>query len=219
MIAHADPAAPFRAPIQPGLSKDQLKDLLGSRFGLALDPRDRWDQTFLVPRDRLHEVARFLRDDPSLLLSQLLDIAGIDYLSYPNHRGTRYAAVYLFKSIAFRHRVKLKVEVDEEDAAIPSLHDLFKLADWLERETWDQYGIDFTGHPNLKRLLNHHEFVGHPLRKDYPCQKRQKLSLNDPLMDQLEVRLKAKGYEILDLGETQQGLRLTDAPAKRDGVK
>ena len=59
----------------------------------------------------------------------------------------------------------------------------FPIADWLERETWDQYGIVFTGHPNLKRLLNHHEFVGHPLRKDYPVQKRQHLSINDPMLD------------------------------------
>ena len=84
------------------------------------------------------------------------------------------------------------------EPSVPSVHDLWKIADWQERETWDQYGIVFEGHPNLKRLLNHVEFVGHPLRKDYPARKRHTLSTNDPMLDQLEARLKAKGFEILE---------------------
>ena len=79
---------------------------------------------------------------------------------------------------------------------LPSVHDLFPIADWQERETWDQYGITFEGHPNLKRLLNHHEFEGHPLRKDYPVQRRQHLSQNDPMHDQLEKALIKNGYSV-----------------------
>jgi NADH-quinone oxidoreductase subunit C len=90
---------------------------------------------------------------------------------------------------------------------------MYKSADFAERETWDQYGIVFAGHPNLKRLLNHHEFVGHPLRKDYPCQKRQKLSINDPMIDQLEARLRSMGYTILDRGEAYNGQPISQPSA------
>jgi NADH-quinone oxidoreductase subunit C len=121
--------------------------------------------------------------------------------------------LYPLKSLAFRHRVTLKVMVDEDACVVPSLHELYKSADWAERETWDQYGIVFAGHPNLKRLLNHHEFVGHPLRKDYPCQKRQKLSTNDPMVDQLDARLREQGYTILEKGEPHAGAPITDVSA------
>ncbi|HEX3132603.1 MAG TPA: NADH-quinone oxidoreductase subunit C, partial [Planctomycetota bacterium] len=122
----------------------------------------------------------------------------------------RYAVLYPMKSLIFRHRVTIKVTVDEDACVVPSIHELFKSANWAEREAWDQYGIVFAGHPNLKRLLNHHEFAGHPLRKDYPCQKRQKLSTNDPMIDQLEARLRAQGYTILDRGEAHPGAPITD---------
>lgn len=196
-------------PILPGLSNDQLASHLADRFGLVRDPGDRWDLTLLCPAARLHEVVQYLRDTENLAFAMLLDIVGIDYLAYPDHRGARYAVKYLFKSVAFRHRLSLKVQLDEDRAELPSIHDLFRIADWMERETWDQYGIVFVGHPNLKRLLNHHEFVGHPLRKDYPCQKRQKLSTNDPLIDQLEARLRARGYTIVDRGESHPGQPIT----------
>jgi NADH-quinone oxidoreductase subunit C len=96
------------------------------------------------------------------------------------------------------HRFQLKVLVDEEDLHVPTITDLYQIADWAEREVYDQFGILFDGHPNLKRLLNHFEFVGHPLRKDYPAQKRQWLSTNDPMIDQLELRLKQNGIAVLD---------------------
>lgn len=203
-----------RPPMQPGLSKDQLAIRLSERFAVTRDVRDPWDLTLVVTAARLREVVTALRDDPTLHFDQLLDISGLDYLAYPNHRGPRFAAIYNFKSTAFRHRLKLKVEIEEDALDVPSLHDLYKIANWQEREAFDQLGIIFTGHPNLKRLLNHHEFVGHPLRKDYPCQKRQKLSINDPLIDQLEARLVAKGYTILDRGVVAQPLNEMKGAAK-----
>ena len=190
-----------RPAMQPGLPAAELEKLLVERFTLARDPRDQWDLTLVAPSHRIAEIAAFLRDDPRLRFDTLLDLSGVDYLSYPNHRGARFAVVYNFKSTVLRHRVKLKIEVEEDALEVPTVTALFRIADWQERETFDQYGIVFVGHPNLKRLLNHHEFVGHPLRKDYPCQKRQKLSVNDPLIDQLEARLTAKGYQILDRGQ------------------
>lgn len=200
-------------PMLPGLSNDQLAALLVERFALVRDSSDRWDLTMVAPAENLREVIRFLRDEPTLQFSMLLDVVGVDYLAYPGHRGERYAVLYPLKSLTFRHRLTIKVTVDEDACVVPSLHELFKSADWAEREAWDQYGIVFAGHPNLKRLLNHHEFVGHPLRKDYPCQKRQKLSTNDPMMDQLEERLREQGYTILERGEPHAGQPITDVSA------
>ena len=197
--------------IQPGLSVEQLDALLREKFALVRDVRDRWGLTLIVPAAKLVEVVTFLRNESTLAFAQLLDIAGIDYLAYPNHRGPRFAAIYNFKSVQFKHRVRLKVEIDEDQLDLPTLTGLYLIANWQEREVYDQLGFNFVGHPNLKRLLNHHEFVGHPLRKDYPCQKRQKLSVNDPLIDQLEARLQSKGYVILDRGQENKATPITFA--------
>ena len=196
MIAKAE-----RPAIQPGKTSAELAAMLAEKFTLTQDARDSWDLTVLAPAHRIKEIAQFLRDEASLQFDQLLDLAGIDYLSYPNHRGPRFAVVYNFKSTVYKHRVKVKIEIEEDAVEVPTVTSLYKIADWQEREVFDQYGIVFVGHHNLKRLLNHHEFIGHPLRKDYPVQKRQKLSVSDPLIDQLEARLVVKGYQILDRGQ------------------
>lgn len=173
--------------------------VLSERFGATLDPLDQWGLTAVLDRSRLREAIAFLRDEPTLRLEMLLDTLGIDYLEYPGHDLPRFAVVYVLKSLSFAsHRLRLKVWVEEDDPKVPSIHDLFASADWQERETWDQYGIVFEGHPNLRRLLNHCDFVGHPLRKDYPAQRRQWLLANDPMIDQLEARLKTNGYEVLE---------------------
>jgi NADH-quinone oxidoreductase subunit C len=201
----------MRRSLQPGLCSDDVVRVLAERFPLTRDPASLSRLTLLCPAEQLRAVVGVLRNDPRLCFDQLLDVVGIDYLSYPDHQGPRFAVVYVFKSQVFRHRVALKIAVDEDAPAIPSLHGIYLSADWAEREVWDQYGIVFTGHPNLKRLLNHHEFVGHPLRKDYPCQKRQKLSLNDPMVDQLEARLAERGYTVIERGEMIRTSPLTDA--------
>ncbi|MBA3685729.1 MAG: NADH-quinone oxidoreductase subunit C [Planctomycetes bacterium] len=208
---HIDtPTIPSAAPGIP-LAKDALLALVRERIEVEPDPSDRWDLTVVVASGRLRDLMRFLRDDPRLRMDVLLDIAGVDYLAFPGHRDARFAVVYLLKSLAFNHRIKVKVRVEEEALEIPSIHDCWKIADWMERECWDQLGIVFKGHPNLKRLLNHHQFVGHPLRKDYPCQKRQKLTVNDPMVDQLQLRLRQLGYTVLSEGEIH-------APAVRGGT-
>jgi NADH/F420H2 dehydrogenase subunit C len=205
-------------PMQPGLGLVQLAEHLKDRFGLARDPRDAQGLTVAVEGSQLREVLAYLRDAENLKFSMLLDVVGIDYLAYPDHRGPRFAVVYLLKSLEFRHRLSLKVWVEEDQLEVPSVHDLYRSADWAERETWDQYGIVFAGHPTLKRLLNHHEFVGHPLRKDYPCQKRQKLSVNDAMIDQLEARLKSRGYTVVEHGEVHPGQGITAPAAAPHGL-
>ncbi len=194
--------------IKPGLPADQLLALLAP-LGGTKDEADRWGLTVRVPREQLRAALLVLRDGESTRMDQLLDVCGIDYLSYPDWRGQRFAVSYPLKSTVFRHRLTLKVLIEEDDAVVPSAHDLFRSADWAERECWDQVGIVFADHPNLKRLLNHHEFVGHPLRKDYPCQKRQKLSINDPMIDQLAAKLTQLGYEVLEMPVASAGLALT----------
>src|SRR5581483_11492736 len=124
----------------------------------------------------------------------LIDLVSIDYSLMPERAGDRFGVAYILKSLTHGHRFQLKVTAPEGDAVVPTISTLYKNADWLEREAFDQMGIRFAGHPNLKRLLNHHEFVGHPLRKDYPITRRQWLSANESLMDEMGTRLKAKGY-------------------------
>ena len=90
----------------------------------------------------------------------------------------RFVVVYHFFSLPLKHRLRLEVpvgEVEEAEPEVDSLTSLWAGADWLEREVWDMFGIRFRGHPNLKRILMYDEFVGHPLRKDYPVNKRQPL--------------------------------------------
>ena len=163
------------------------KTLLGSqdRFGVL---------EVSVDRTGLVDVARTLRDEPELAFEMLIDIVSIDYSQYPEWRGDRYGLAYLFKSLAKGHRLQVKVLLPEDAPSVNTLCGLWANANHLEREAFDQMGIRFVGHPNLKRILNHHEFIGHPLRKDYPITQRQWLSASQSLMDEMEPRLKEKGY-------------------------
>lgn len=200
--SHPNPLAKALAPSTPEHVKDfqaRVFQILSDRFGATLEPRDRWGLTVVVTADKLRAALQFLRDDPTVRADVMVDITAVDYLGYPGHDQARFAVVYILKSQqAAHHRLSVKVWVEEDHPSVPSVHDLWKIANWQERETWDQYGIVFDGHPNLKRLLNHIEFVGHPLRKDYPAKKRQWLSTNDPMLDQLEARLALKGFDVLE---------------------
>jgi len=172
-------------------------ETIASKVTIQEDASARWAKSAVVDRNDLRTAVKVLRDE--LEFDQLIDVVGIDYLNYPGHRGPRFAVAYLFKSQKQSGlRFQLKVLVEEDDISVPSIHDFYAIADWAEREVFDQYGVIFTGHPNLKRLLNHFEFVGHPLRKDYPAQKRQWLSTNDPMLDQLAQRLEHNGFQLLD---------------------
>jgi len=131
----------------------------------------RGDATAIVPREKLIEVCRFLRDDAELRFDMLLDVTAVDYLG----RRPRFEVVYHLYSLPLNHRLRIKVALEESDPRVPSLVPVWVGADWLERETWDLYGIVFEGHPDLRRIYLYEEFQGHPLRKDYPKEKRQPL--------------------------------------------
>ena len=190
-------------PIGAGLSIEELRTILRERFQTEADQHNTRQVAEIIAPDQLLAALRFLRDDRSLQCKTLLEITGVDYLSFPNWRGERFAVVYLLRSLRKKHMVQLKVLVDEDEPVVPSASGLFPIADWLEREVFDQYGIQFDGHADLRRLLNHHEFVGHPLRKDYPVQKRQHLSVNDSLIEPLVARLEGRGFIVDDIGEEQ----------------
>ena len=164
----------------------------------------RGDATVVVHRDVLLDVARTLKEDTAFQMNLLVDVTAVDFscfarrpspaffvssgvavgprLEIPDRERwpapsgpERFAVVYHFFSLRLKHRLRLEVLLHEDDADIDSLTPLWAAADWLEREVWDMFGIRFRGHPNLKRILMYDEFAGHPLRKDYPVNKRQPL--------------------------------------------
>jgi NADH-quinone oxidoreductase subunit C len=114
---------------------------------------------------------RFLRDDPELAFDMLTDLTCVDYLG----QEPRFEMVYHLYSVAKNHRLRVKARVAEPSCEIDTLVPLWPSANWMEREVWDLYGVRFTGHPDLRRILLYEEFQGHPLRKDYAKERRQPL--------------------------------------------
>ena len=155
-----------------------ILDRLRDRFGGAIvETHDfRGDQTAVVARHAVIDVLRFLRDTPGLGFDVLMDLTAVDYLKYPGREdGPRFEVVYHLYSLGHNHRVRIKTRADEDDAVVPTAVPVWPIANWFEREVWDMFGIRFDGHPDLRRLLLYEEFVGHPLRKDYPINRRQPL--------------------------------------------
>ena len=180
------------------MTVEEIFAALEGKFDVKREPLDKWGITAVVAAPYLHNVVQFLKEEACIKFDMLVDIAGIDYLTYPNHEGPRFAVSYAFKSMKNPGaRIRLKVLVSEESLKVPTISDLYANANWYEREVYDQFGVIFEGHPDLRRLLNHVEFVGHPLRKDYPAQKRQWLSTNDYLLPALEKRLEELGYKVI----------------------
>jgi len=121
------------------------------------------DLTLSGRADRIVEIAKFLRDDSNCQFKVLVDICGVDY----PERAQRFDVVYHFLSPVQNQRVRVKVVTDEA-TPVPSLTGVYPSANWYEREAWDMYGIFFSGHPDLRRILTDYGFQGHPLRKDFP---------------------------------------------------
>ncbi len=149
-----------------------LKEALGDRI-LTIE-EFRGDLTITVERKVWVEAARRLRDHPDCDFKLFLDLCGVDYLDRED-RPERFEVVLHLYSVSGKHRVRLKTPVPESDPKLDTITDVFRGANWFEREAWDLYGIVFEGHPNLARLLTHESFVGHPMRKDYATAKRHVL--------------------------------------------
>ncbi len=147
---------------------DALKDLSelleGKLSGAVHDPVIAYGElTVSSERDRILEVLEFLRDDEACRFEVLIDICGVDWPA----RANRFDVVYHLLSPRKNLRIRIKLETDEE-TPVPSAVGVFSAANWFEREAYDMYGILFTGHPDLRRLLTDYGFIGHPLRKDFP---------------------------------------------------
>lgn len=130
------------------------------------------DATIVIDREDPLPFFHALRDEPELAFNVLVDVTAVDYLG----RSPRFEVVYHLRSLTHGHRMRVKIPVQGENPEVHSLASLWKAANWLERELWDMFGIRCIGHPDLRRILMYEEFVGHPLRKDYPVGKRQPLT-------------------------------------------
>jgi NADH-quinone oxidoreductase subunit C len=138
-----------------------LTDRLGTRVERATLAYD--ELTIVVEAADIVDVLTFLKSDPQCQFVSIIDIAGADY----PQREKRFDVVYHLLSPRLNRRIRIKVETDE-DTPVPSVVSVYPGADWFERETYDLYGVLFSGHPDLRRLLTDYGFEGHPLRKDFP---------------------------------------------------
>lgn len=152
----------------------RLRELHAARLRESGSRGDNWWVT--VERSHLLEVARTLREDPALDMNMPTDLTVVDYM---DRRADRFEVVIHLRSLRHGHRLRISVPVPEDDCTCPSLTSIWKGFNWPEREAWDFYGVHFVGHPDeekfgkLRRLLLYEGFEGHPLRKDYPKDRRQ----------------------------------------------
>ena len=170
----------------------RVTECLGERAQVV----DRHDQvTVEVSADNLIEVATTLRDDESLAFTMLMDLAAVDYSEFgkadwktsesatrtgysrgvergehasSGWSGSRFAVVYHLLSLTQNERLRMRVQCAGEPPVVPSILDVWASADWFEREAFDLFGVLFSGHPDLRRILTDYGFVGHPFRKDFP---------------------------------------------------
>lgn len=153
----------------PGTTLNRLQEsfpeaILGTHSRLGED-------TAILKPEALTRVARFLKEDPRLRFDFLMDLTAVDHWK----RKPRFELVYHLYSRSGNARLRLKAPLGGPSPEAPSLTPLWPAANWYEREVFDMFGIRFRGHPDLRRILMYEEFRGHPLRKDYPIDKRQPL--------------------------------------------
>jgi NADH-quinone oxidoreductase subunit C len=182
-------------PTTPLERLDELEAALAKAFkgdGITVE-RARGELTLTVPPRRLLEVMRTLRDGPAFRFEECIDVCGVDYLGYGRaewetegasssgfgraaQRGVvtegaaagRFGVVYHLLSVSRNLRLRVKTRLDAEEPVVDSVVEIWRGADWFEREAFDLFGILFNGHPDLRRILTDYGFVGHPFRKDFP---------------------------------------------------
>jgi NADH-quinone oxidoreductase subunit C len=142
---------------------EELADRIKAEFPSAGSSLSFGELTLTAEAKDIVRLLAYLRDDPECAFTILIDICGVDY---PN-RPRRFDVVYHLLSIAKNHRIRIKIET-EETAPVPSVVSVHPGANWFEREAFDMYGIMFTDHPDLRRILTDYGFTGYPLRKDFP---------------------------------------------------
>ncbi len=161
------------ASVVPEVQSTLQRNLL-SEFGeqIALTESHAWEYGLSVVMKKEGTRSRFrvLRDNPLFQFNMLLDVTVVDWLDL---REPRFDVVYQLLSLKHRHRLCVLISVGEEKPEVESVRELWASANFMEREAWDMYGVEFAGHGDLRRILLYDEFVGHPLRKDYPLRGKQ----------------------------------------------
>ena len=171
-MSEQTPPSPAPKPAAPaGRSVDEIKadplvaNVVTRIDDAVLDAKEfAGEITLFVDRDRIVEVCRAFKDSGFVYL---VDLAAVDYSKYPGHTGLRFSVAYTLYSFQKNARVRIRVWTDEQ-WPVPSVTSVWRTANWHERETYDMFGIQFSGHPNLERILMWEGFNGYPLRKDFP---------------------------------------------------
>jgi NADH-quinone oxidoreductase subunit C len=170
--------------------------------------------TLAVASEDIVEVATFLRDDPVCQFISFIDVCGADYPS----RAKRFDVVYHLLSPRKNLRIRIKVMTDE-DTPVPSITAVYPGADWFERETYDLYGVLFSGHPDLRRLLTDYGFDGHPLRKDFPLTGFVEVRYDDEvkrvIYEPVELKQEFRNFDFLSPWEGTEYVLPGDEKAKQ----
>jgi NADH-quinone oxidoreductase subunit C len=179
-------------------SLDELATYVRERLGERIEDAHvaTGDLTLLVPAEHIVEVVSFLKRDEQCRFFGFIDICGVDYPSRPK----RFDVVYHLLSPRLNQRVRIKVQTDE-NTPVPSVTGVFRGADWYEREAYDLFGILFSGHPDLRRILTDYGFEGHPLRKDFPLTGFVEVRYDDEakrvVYEPLELRQELRNFDFL----------------------
>jgi len=171
------------------VSVEQLKESLARVCGASVIESvvERGDLIVTVQAAAIAAVLKSCKEDPELAFEMLVDLTAVDWL---DSRSNRFEVVYQLLSISKKQRLTIKVPLSEDKPEIASATGLWNGANFLEREVWDMFGIRFVGHPDLRRILMYDEFVGHPLRKDYPVQGKQpRVQLRSPEFENTARRM------------------------------
>jgi NADH-quinone oxidoreductase subunit C len=185
--------------------------------GAVTDQRVAHDELTIVTNARdIVKVATFLRDDERCQFWSFIDVTAIDWPG----RERRFDVVYHFLSPRLNRRIRVKVETDEA-TPVPSIIDVFPGAGWFERETYDLYGVLFTGHPDMRRLLTDYGFEGHPLRKDFPLTGFVEVRYDDErkrvVYEPVKLTQEFRNFDFLSPWEGPDYVLPGDEKAKRSG--
>jgi len=158
-----------------------------------------------VDRDAIVKVLTFLRDDVNCQFKMLMELCGVDY----PERKDRFDVVFCLLSLSLNQRVRVKIQTDV-DVAVPSVVEVFSAANWWEREAWDLFGIYFSNHPDLRRILSDYGFEGHPLRKDFPLTGYVELRYDDEqkrvVYEPVKLNQEFRNFDFLSPWEGVQSL-------------
>ncbi len=173
--------------------------------------------TVRVQRTAVVKVLTYLRDDPLCQFKQLMDVCGADY----PEREYRFEVVYNLLSLTHNARIRVKVDTDET-MPVPSVTNVFSSANWYEREVWDMYGVHFSDHPDLRRILSDYGFEGHALRKDFPLTGYVELRYDDEqkrvVYEPVKLSQELRNFDFLSPWEGLLPEKTAEAPPKGEGT-